>query len=695
MRERSAMNRGLAWTSLAISASVLSIVFLAANLYYSALSAVGLYDRISVWLFHISVGVLLLGNITYLVSRFSYFLRLPDPENVQNADFERIYDQPAHELVMLVPSFKEESDVIRQTLLSAALMEHSNRHIVLLIDDPPHPAQIADRRKLESARRIPQQIQESLETIHRPLQLEYAGFRRRQSKGTADPVAEQRRLSVMYERAAKWLDEQAERHLARCRPSGIENSDRFFVAKILTGPAERHRQRARSLSGTVLPMARIEREYVRLVSLFSAQLSSFERKRYVNLPHAANKAMNLNAYLNLLGRSLRAVETPDGLLLEDCPPAAASLRIPNAHYVGVLDADSLLLPDYAIRLVHVLEQPGNERIGLAQTPYSAIPSNKRLLEDVAGATTDIYYPIHQGLCANGAAFWVGPNSIKRRVALEDIAEMGEERGYPFKVFVRDRTAIEDTDTTIDLLSKGWHLYSYMARLAYSATPPDFGALVIQRERWANGGLLLLPKLLRYLCQGPFTCDKTIEAFLRFTNLVAPAMSGLAMMILIFFCFDDRLIPTWLPLISLPYFILLAQDLKEAGYHPRYLPSVYSLNLLLLPVLVGGTLLSLRQAYTGRRANFNRTPRVCGGTPMPLVYSIAIYTIFYYAAFWAIWNLSVGSFAHAAIAAVVASAYFCGISAFIGGFKPIRVPWRLGQAYIAQFGEKLFQGLPTS
>ena len=36
--------------------------------------------------------------------------------------------------------------------------------------------------------------------------------------------------------------------------------------------------------------------------------------------------------------------------------------------------------------------------------------------------------------------------------------------------------------------------NYPERLSYSATPPDFGSLVVQRRRWANGGLLILPKL---------------------------------------------------------------------------------------------------------------------------------------------------------------------------------------------------------
>ena len=60
------------------------------------------------------------------------------------------------------------------------------------------------------------------------------------------------------------------------------------------------------------------------------------------------------------------------------------------------------------------------------------------------------------------------------------------------------TLIEDTESSVDLAARGWRLENYPERLAFSATPPDFGALLIQRRRWANGGLLILPKLLRYV-----------------------------------------------------------------------------------------------------------------------------------------------------------------------------------------------------
>lgn len=56
------------------------------------------------------------------------------------------------------------------------------------------------------------------------------------------------------------------------------------------------------------------------------------------------------------------------------------------------------------------------------------------------------------------------------------------------------TVIEDTESTIDLTGHGWTVHNYTERLSYSATPPDFGSLCIQRHRWANAGLLIVPKL---------------------------------------------------------------------------------------------------------------------------------------------------------------------------------------------------------
>ncbi len=52
------------------------------------------------------------------------------------------------------------------------------------------------------------------------------------------------------------------------------------------------------------------------------------------------------------------------------------LEVRDPDYVLTLDADSLLLPEYCLRIVHLLEQTEHERVAVAQTPVHR-PSRAR------------------------------------------------------------------------------------------------------------------------------------------------------------------------------------------------------------------------------------------------------------------------------------------------------------------------------
>src|SRR5690606_37768923 len=85
----------------------------------------------------------------------------------------------------------------------------------------------------------------------------------------------------------------------------------------------------------------------RLVSIFTADLEVFERKRYASLSHEANKAMNINSYIGLMGGKYRKQQTPQGIILTPAPIKSKSdLIIPESDFVLTLDADSVLLRDY-------------------------------------------------------------------------------------------------------------------------------------------------------------------------------------------------------------------------------------------------------------------------------------------------------------------------------------------------------------
>src|SRR5262249_16516422 len=235
--------------------------------------------------------------------------------------------------------------------------------------------------------------------------------------------------------------------------------------------------------------------------------------------------------------------------------------------------------------------------------------------------------IHQGFTHYGATFWVGANAMVRMRALRDIAQTRRERGYTIQTFIHDRTVIEDTESTVDLRDRGWQLHNYPERLAFSATPPDFGSLLIQRRRWANGGLLILPKLWRCGWKHGRRRMTLAEVLLRLHYLISLAASNVALLTLLAWGFDDRLASVWLPITALPYYALYAADLRRAGYRARDVLAVYALNMLLIPVSLGGVLSSVRQACTGARSAFARTPKVIGRTAAPAGYMAAELTLF--------------------------------------------------------------------
>jgi hypothetical protein len=228
--------------------------------------------------------------------------------------------------------------------------------------------------------------------------------------------------------------------------------------------------------------------------------------------------------------------------------------------------------------------------------------------------------VPQGFTGGNATFWVGANALIRRRALDDIKETRLERGYPVQVFIQDKTLIEDTESSIDLIRAGWTLYNHPARLAYSATPPDFGSLLIQRHRWANGGLLILGKLFAYAWRAPKNASLLREFSLRFHYLASLAGGSAATLLLFFYPFSDRFNSALIPLSAVPYFVLYARDLGRSGYRYTDVVRIYALNMALLPVIVGGVLSSLHQGLTGAKLPFARTPKVATRSAAPPMYA---------------------------------------------------------------------------
>ena len=618
---------------------------------------------------------LVYGNLVFQYARLGYLERFRGHRPTAPTALDAIYMHPAPApLAILIPSYKEEQRLVRQAVMSAALQTYPKRRVVLLIDDPPHPRAAADAEALAATRRLVREIDTLLaaEARHHRSAANAFALRRR---AALDLAEETRRLLQQYARIEHWFARQAAAHQI------MDHTDRLFVEMTYRERVREYRRRGEELTARLQGAAPFVAagvlwcEYRRLACLFDVAVTSFERKRYDNLSTAPNKAMNLNSYIGLLGRSFRTVEEAGRVRLLPDASSAADLYVPDAKYLITLDADSLLHPDYALRLAHVMEQPGNERLAVVQTPYSAVPAAPGVLERLAGATTDMQYVVHQGFTRHGATFWVGANAMLRKRALEEICTRQSWRGTEIYRFIQDRTVIEDTESSIDMVRHGWQLYNYPERLSYSATPPDFGALVIQRQRWANGGLLILPKLIRHLVTAPRTMRTLREGLLRCHYLASIAWVNLGLAAAILYPFEDNLRCLWLPLTALPYFCLYGHDLRLLGYGWGDLFRLHVLNLMLIPVNLGGVGMSIAQVLTGRRTSFKRTPKVLGRTPTSLSLLMAEYGVLVYAGVGIVVDSMQGRWLHALFAAVTCLGFLYAVVRLIGVREAWEDLWR--------------------
>jgi cellulose synthase/poly-beta-1,6-N-acetylglucosamine synthase-like glycosyltransferase len=606
------------------------------------------------------IASLIYGSLVYQFTRLAYILRRRRNHFALEKDLLKFYNQPAPTLTILIPSYKEESRVIWQTLISAALQEYPHKRVVLLIDDPPHPENPVDMANLLKTKRLPLQLQSIFEEPKNLFNGALFDFEQNLQYDKICVPTEVERLQSLWEGAASWFSCQAEYFIS-------DHTDRLFVNQVLLTRRDTciaHSQELKE-NRNRLTVVKLLREYRSLAGLFNVEITSFERKRFINLSHEPNKAMNLNSYISLVGNHYRIRRTKIGSFLEPVDPTQAELSIPDTDYFISLDADSVLLPNYALHLTQFMEQPGNERIAVAQTPYSSFPGSAKVIERIAGATTDIQYIIHQGFTEFRSTFWVGANALIRRAALEEIVETDMERGYPIKRFIQDNTVIEDTESSVDLVNRGWQLYNYPERLSYSATPPDFGALIIQRRRWANGGILIFPKLLRYLTQSPKPHQKIVEGLIRSHYLISIALVNFGLLVILTFPLTESVRSLWLPLTALPYFYLYGRDLVLSGYCKTDLLRVYALNLLLIPINLAGVFKSLQQAITGKKTPFGRTPKVNSRTTAAPIYILIVYGLFLVWIFGSIIDIFTGHYIHALFALFNAILLFYAIAFFIG------------------------------
>lgn len=603
------------------------------------------------------MSLLACSAMAYLITRLGYFSRTRTHRRTPAGELRAAFETQPPKLTVLVPSYQEDERVNRMTLLSAALQEYPDLSIVLLIDDPPSPTYAGPAAMLRSALELPAQIEELLAEPRERFRSALRSFDARGGDRRCT-AADLRAVADEYRAAVDWLTTFADGY-----PSE-DHSDAFLVDQVFRNlgvelATSETALRAAAADDAELAPEALRRMLVRLTWIFTARVTSFQRKRYVSLSHEPNKAMNLNSYIGLMGGAYREVPTASGTALvrtDEFP----DLVVPDPDFVLTLDSDSLLLPEYCLRMVHLLRQSEHATVAVAQSPYSAFPGASTRLERIAGATTDLQYMAHQGMTYYDATFWVGANAVLRKRALDALCETEYDGDWEIRRYISDRTVIEDTESSIDLGIHGWKLLNYPERLSYSATPGDFGALSIQRGRWANGGLLILPRLWQQVRARRERGERTRfgELFLRVNYMASITWSSLGLLFLLLYQFDDRVLSPFIVLISMPYFLAMASDLKLCGYRRSDVFGIYGFNLVLLSVNLSGVASSLMQGLTSSKASFKRTPKVRSRTAPSLLFVVMPYVFVVF---------SVLMFLHDFGQDRWVNAFFAGLNALLASF----------------------------
>ncbi len=577
------------------------------------------------------VTALTASAAAYLVARQGYLRRTRAHTRTSRAEIEADFAEAPPSVTVLIPAYREEPEVIRQTFMSAALQELPDLRVVLLLDDPPDVAAgTEEHRLLTAARAVPVAVAAELEEPHLRFATSLEELEdRTPAKRKRVTTTDLERTADDYDHAAGWLADLADGWVCH------DHTDDFFVEHVLRVLERDVAAMATALRAAIENRADVSFERLvqlrrRLVSTFGVEASCFERKQYTSLSHEPSKAMNLNSYIGLLGSSYKEERTSVGTLLQPCAAddPDAALHVARPGHLITLDADSVLLPEYGLRLVHLMGRPGNERIAVAQTPYSAFPGAPTRVERLAGATTDIQHIVHQGMAAYDAAFWVGANAVLRTEAIEELRVDEDGDGRQIPRFISDRTVIEDTESTLDLTIRGWSVANYPERLAYSASPPDFGALCVQRQRWANGGLVILGKLARHWRAKKRRGERRrpAELLLRLNYLASISWATAGLVLLLAYPFSTNLMSALVMAISAPYFVVMASDLKRCGYKHTDVFRIYGFNLVMLPVNASGVLRSLVQVVSGHKSAFARTPKVRSRSVAPATFVLFPYLI---------------------------------------------------------------------
>ena len=459
--------------------------------------------------------------------------------------------------------------VIRQTLLSAALQEFPNLRVVLLIDDPPNPRAIRReapaRRGARPAGRDRRAARRCLAATSRrrstPSSRAPPGSKpaRRGRRAARGDLLRRRRLAPRDMAEDEDVTDHVDAFLVergRPRPSPI---DLETVAGAL---------RDALAADAEISAARMRQLYRRLVWIFRAELSSFERKRFASLSHEPNKAMNLNSYIGLMGGRYRIRETAE----RRDPPAGARRLVRPRGAGSRLRADARRRQHAAARVL-----PAARRVhGAARErrrrgrPDAVLRVPRRADAHRADRRRDDRPAAHRPPGADALRRHL--LGRRQRGPPQARARHGHDRGVAQRLH----------DPPLHQGPHGHRGHRVEHRPAHARLASRELPRAAQLQRDAARLRLALrparsagPTAACSSCRGSSRLARrrdgrsrravAAEMFLRLNYLASISWASAGLWLLLFYPFDQQLLSRYAVLTALPYFVAISTDLRRCGY----------------------------------------------------------------------------------------------------------------------------------
>ncbi|MBI4375038.1 MAG: glycosyltransferase [Elusimicrobia bacterium] len=155
-----------------------------------------------------------------------------------------------------------------------------------------------------------------------------------------------------------------------------------------------------------------------------------------------------------------------------------ALRRTNGELVALFDVDHIPVSSFLSEVIGFFE---DDKVAVVQTPHhfanqDPLRRNISVGRQPANEQDLFYKIIINSLSLWNGAFFAGSAGVLRRRALEEVG------GF------RTETLTEDTDTSLQLLSRGYRILYHNRDLIHGLVPESLDGYVIQRARWAVGNL---------------------------------------------------------------------------------------------------------------------------------------------------------------------------------------------------------------